>query len=494
MPMEDKETTLGDRKPLLSNYPSEISIQMNPRVNRWHSGQPRGVVGPIFCCMLSSGMRKSRCLLVLLFSCLSSLLVFGYFYTGELGFWRQAAVDAKCFPFNSSPSSACINKPTTGPADTISLQPQNNSKHLARKNKKHSSNVGNQYNIKDELTNRLIRLNQKPDAGGSGVNFADFESIVKEPLDKRFDFKGDDVMVYLHIQKTGGTTFERHLVEDIELDEPCQSVGAFGNPRKNRKKKRRKKKKNQLYSCLRPGSSESSWLFSRYSTGWKCGLHADWTELTECVDSYLDASEGVANRKYFYMTFLREPVARYISEFLHVQRGATWKDSQYMCGGQPGLPFIKPCYETETWEGVTLDDFSRCESNMAFNRQTRMLSNLRKVNCYNTTVPGVVERESSMLASAKENLRNMAFFGITAQQSKSQTLFEKTFGLKFQSNFEDLAEDQNSVSFMPDLSQAELERVKSLNRLDIELYQYAEKLLEQRFRTLMTAGGTNGQR
>ena len=167
-------------------------------------------------------MRKSRCLLVLLFSCLSSLLVFGYFYTGELGFWRQAAVDAKCFPFNSSPSSSCINKPTTGPADTISLQPQNNSKHLARKNKKHSSNVGNQYNINDELTNRLIRLNQKPDAGGSGVNFADFESIVKEPLDKRFDFKGDDVMVYLHIQKTGGTTFERHLVEDIELDEPCQ--------------------------------------------------------------------------------------------------------------------------------------------------------------------------------------------------------------------------------------------------------------------------------
>ena len=79
-------------------------------------------------------------------------------------------------------------------------------------------------------------------------------------------------------------------------------------------------------------------------------------------------------------------------------------------------------------------------------------------------MPGVEERESSILASAKENLRNMAFFGITAQQFKSQTLFEKTFGLKFKSNFEDLAEDQNSVSFIPDLSQAELERVESLNR------------------------------
>ena len=26
---------------------------------------------------------------------------------------------------------------------------------------------------------------------------------------------------------------------------------------------------------------------SRYSTGWKCGLHPDWTELTSCVDPYL---------------------------------------------------------------------------------------------------------------------------------------------------------------------------------------------------------------
>jgi len=26
--------------------------------------------------------------------------------------------------------------------------------------------------------------------------------------------------------------------------------------------------------------------------GWKCGLHADWTELTECVDDYLNSKEG----------------------------------------------------------------------------------------------------------------------------------------------------------------------------------------------------------
>lgn len=35
-----------------------------------------------------------------------------------------------------------------------------------------------------------------------------------------------------------------------------------------------------------------SWLFSRFSTGWICGLHADWTELTACVDEELTRAHG----------------------------------------------------------------------------------------------------------------------------------------------------------------------------------------------------------
>lgn len=37
----------------------------------------------------------------------------------------------------------------------------------------------------------------------------------------RFDMKGDDVIVFLHIQKTGGTTFGRHLVQNVRLEVPC---------------------------------------------------------------------------------------------------------------------------------------------------------------------------------------------------------------------------------------------------------------------------------
>lgn len=78
------------------------------------------------------------------------------------------------------------------------------------------------------------------------------------------------------------------------------------------------------------------------------------------------------------MTFLRDPIARYISEYLHIKRGATWKSSQFMCNGKPASKVeIPPCYDTEqgtkTWEGVSLQEFMQCKSNLARNRQTRYI-------------------------------------------------------------------------------------------------------------------------
>uniref|UniRef100_A0A803TK56 Heparan-sulfate 6-O-sulfotransferase n=1 Tax=Anolis carolinensis TaxID=28377 RepID=A0A803TK56_ANOCA len=89
-----------------------------------------------------------------------------------------------------------------------------------------------------------------------------------------FDMKGDDVIVFLHIQKTGGTTFGRHLVQNVRLEVPCDC-------RPGQKK----------CTCYRPNRRET-WLFSRFSTGWSCGLHADWTELTNCVPGVLGKKES----------------------------------------------------------------------------------------------------------------------------------------------------------------------------------------------------------
>lgn len=99
-----------------------------------------------------------------------------------------------------------------------------------------------------------------------------FDEIINENF--RFDINAHDVMVFLHIQKTGGTLFGRHLVQDLDLQRPCTC-----------------QRKHKRCYCFRPNRNEN-WLFSRYSTGWKCGLHADWTELTNCVNSELDKNEG----------------------------------------------------------------------------------------------------------------------------------------------------------------------------------------------------------
>lgn len=101
-----------------------------------------------------------------------------------------------------------------------------------------------------------------------------FDDVVGR--DFQFDIEDHDVIVFLHIQKTGGTTFGKHLVGDLDLARQCEC--------------RRKVKKR--CTCLRPGkNSFETWLFSRHSTGWKCGLHADWTELTSCVDDVMDKLE-----------------------------------------------------------------------------------------------------------------------------------------------------------------------------------------------------------
>ncbi len=321
---------------------------------------------------------------------------------------------------------------------------------------------------------------------------------------------GNDVMVFLHIQKTGGTTFGKHLVQDVDLEKPCQCKK---RKRKNRKNKTRQYDANQRRKfmrcdCFRPGKEGNNhpWLFSRYTLGWKCGLHADWTELTDCVDTYMDGLEGghVDQRRYFYVTFLRDPVARYLSEFKHVQRGATWRQSRHSCGGrEPTKEELPSCYPPgqDDWLGVSLDEFLGCGSNLAANRQTRMLADLRLVNCYNRTGMSPEERDRKMLASAKRNLLDMAYFGLTELQAESQAIFEDTFSMDFVVSFEQF-DDTTASKTRDDLGRGVKDRIKELNSLDIKLYKFARDLLLKRFRELkeeeglaleeVTGAGTGG--
>ncbi|XP_067853454.1 heparan-sulfate 6-O-sulfotransferase 2-like [Heptranchias perlo] len=275
-----------------------------------------------------------------------------------------------------------------------------------------------------------------------------------------FRLRGGDVLVFLHIQKTGGSTFGRHLVRDLGLERPC----ACG-PRAKR------------CACHRPGTNDT-WLFSRFSTGWSCGLHADWTELTNCVPAIMEPRPR-APRNYYYITVLRDPVSRYLSEWRHVQRGATWKASLHVCDGRsPTQEELPSCYPGDDWSGCSLKEFMDCPYNLANNRQVRMLADLSLVGCYNLSFMPEEKRKIVLLNSAKSNLKRITFFGLTEFQRKTQYLFEKTFNLKFITSF---TQFNSTRAAGVEIDEQTQKRVEELNFLDMELYDYAKDLFLQRY-------------
>ncbi|CAJ0935767.1 unnamed protein product [Ranitomeya imitator] len=198
---------------------------------------------------------------------------------------------------------------------------------------------------------------------------------------------------------------------------------------------------------------------------------------------YLDFSKAFDTvphkRKFYYITLLRDPVSRYLSEWRHVQRGATWKTSLHMCDGRTPTPEELPsCYEGTDWSGCTLQEFMECPYNLANNRQVRMLADLSLVGCYNMSFTPEKKRAQLLLESAKKNLKDMAFFGLTEFQRKTQYLFERTFNLKFIRPF---MQYNNTRAGGVDLDNGTIQRIEELNDLDMQLYDYAKDLFQQRY-------------
>ncbi|XP_059896469.1 heparan-sulfate 6-O-sulfotransferase 3-B-like [Gadus macrocephalus] len=194
---------------------------------------------------------------------------------------------------------------------------------------------------------------------------------------------------------------------------------------------------------------------------------------------FLSVCLPVCRRNFYYITMLRDPVSRYLSEWKHVQRGATWKTSLHMCDGRsPTQDELPTCYSGDDWSGVSLTDFMDCPSNLANNRQVRMLADLSLVGCYNLSSMNDSERSQILLTSAMSNLKNMAFYGLTEFQRKTQYLFERTFSLRFIAAFTQI---NSTRAANVDLSEPVRRRIEELNLLDMQLYEYAKDLFLQRF-------------
>ena len=319
-----------------------------------------------------------------------------------------------------------------------------------------------------------------------------------------FDPHGGDVLVVLHTQKTGGSEFLRHLVT-VRRDGqllcvlPRDMMDAIErSSRVPRHKKRGKRTVSKSHtSCPRDPSNPDGrqWLVAERTMGWVCGLHASYTEYRSCLPKLKNPKFSLeGSRSLHFAVLLRHPVLRYLSEYLHVQRNATWT-SPHLCGGKPvSTSDMPPCYrgyyQRKPWPNLTLSAFVSCESNWGNNRQTMMLADLEAVHCYDRSAMSEGERERRLLESAKSNLRSFSFFGLTEYMPESCRLFEETFGVSFavspqQRNVSEL----HSAPMLSDLwTHGDLyEAILRANHLDVQLYDFALELFSQRARSVGVA-------
>ena len=282
------------------------------------------------------------------------------------------------------------------------------------------------------------------------------------------------VLVFFHIQKTSGREFDTFLIKNLVYYYQDMECPVFYRNRRSISKNNPKncdyaKKKKKLFK----------WYWGRKTAGWPCGIHPHYRILKSCITRYYPLSDP--EKDFFFFTMIREPIKRYLSEWHHASQGINWIGSKQK--GHCLYDNYKKCFKgNRTWIYVELKEFINCKYNLGNNRQTLLLSD-SSYECENKT-------DEKMLEEAKNNLKSMAFFGLTEYQNYTQQLFLKIFSKNFklakqfsQSNktFADnfvKKSKQNKTDHIPYLN-----RIKQLNHLDIQLYAFGKDLFFKRLKS-----------
>jgi hypothetical protein len=161
------------------------------------------------------------------------------------------------------------------------------------------------------------------------------------------------------------------------------------------------------------------------------------------------------------LTFLREPVARMISEIDQAQR----EDEHQLQNKHDHFADI-PILEL-----LTDKKFVRRFGN----KQVRFLS---KDSLHDTKVT------PDDLALAKERLTELAFFGLTERFDDSLKLLSHTFDFGPIVDFETRNVSPRRTDRLAGLSQENLDVLAEVNRFDLELYEFGKALFAERLQTM----------
>lgn len=248
----------------------------------------------------------------------------------------------------------------------------------------------------------------------------------------------DPVLLHLHIPKTGGKTMQDILYQiyDSGNDAPEEEYGCLANG---------------IY-WYPIGFEPDSYTVPRDDVLTALGGRDD---IRVVSGHFPFGIHEVISRQFSYITVLREPVARVISLYHHVCR------SDYN---------LEAIHKRVVSENISLDDFvAKVGYQPVDNGQVRLLSG------QNPEFGGCTE---DMLQNAKDNLsKHFAIFGILERFDESLEVMANRLGwdssqLDYEAKHVNPLEDQ-------EIAAKSYALIRDYNQFDIELYQFAEKLLSE---------------
>lgn len=244
---------------------------------------------------------------------------------------------------------------------------------------------------------------------------------------------GDCSTIFIHIPKTAGTTLRSIIEDNFPAD---QSYFLY------------------IGNALHPGMEEFSALTEEekrkikiFSGHFHFGFHQHLPQPCK------------------YITVLREPVERTISLYHHLLQAENARHDQSVAEIQERMRRENLSLEGFVTSGITLD---------TDNAQTRILSG---------ESPEFGQCGQATLDKAKQNLReHIAVAGLTERFDESVMLIHKVLGWPVPLYVKKNVSGRKSKR--EDAPPGTLEVIRRFNALDMELYRYAQGLLDERIERL----------
>lgn len=239
----------------------------------------------------------------------------------------------------------------------------------------------------------------------------------------------DELLIFLHVPKTAGTSLNALLERQFAPDEVAPfHTGAVSVP--------------QTAELIRQTSVE---ILDQYRY---LATHLDYS-----IHSYF-------TRTPVFITLLRNPIDRVISNYRHLKQHRT------------------RLYDVV--RDMSLGEFlvSQKTRDQYFNRQTCQLAGFT-IDAELSLPP-----EDELLEVAKQHLEETTFFGLQEHFGASLHLLNYTFGwsIKYESRVLNASQQRSTWEELPsDLLHLIVER----NQLDLALYRHAEELFNQRLEAML---------